>query len=66
MMQFGEHDASIPMDKVAVIRERRPEPTYHVYDAEHGFNCDQRGSYNQTAAALALERTLAFFTTHVG
>ena len=66
MMQFGEHDASIPMDKVAVIRERQPAPTYHIYDAEHGFNCDQRGSYNEAAAALALERTLEFFTTHVG
>ena len=30
-----------------------------------GFNCDQRGSYNQAAAELALTRTLAFFATYL-
>jgi len=38
----------------------------HVYAANHGFNCDHRASYNQPAAALALQRTLAFFARHVG
>jgi carboxymethylenebutenolidase len=37
-----------------------------VYAANHGFNCDQRGSYNQAAAELARERTLAFLAQHVG
>jgi carboxymethylenebutenolidase len=31
-----------------------------VYSANHGFNCDQRGSYNEAAAKLARQRTLAF------
>ena len=33
----------------------------HIYAANHGFNCDQRGSYNEAAATKARERTLAFF-----
>jgi carboxymethylenebutenolidase len=37
-----------------------------VYDAQHGFNCDQRGSYDAAAAALAWDRTLAFFARHMG
>lgn len=66
MMHFGEHDASIPMDKVDLIRESQSDPVYHVYDAEHGFNCEQRASYNEAAANLALGRTLDFFATHIG
>jgi carboxymethylenebutenolidase len=38
----------------------------HVYAADHGFNCDHRGSYDAEAARLARERTLAFFAQHVG
>jgi len=37
----------------------------HLYHANHGFNCDHRGSYNADAAKLALERTLAFFAKHL-
>jgi carboxymethylenebutenolidase len=38
----------------------------HVYQCGHGFNCDQRGSYDAAAAKLARERTLAFFAKHLG
>jgi len=37
----------------------------HVYQANHGFNCDQRGAWNEPAARLARERTLAFFAKHL-
>ncbi|MDB5828992.1 MAG: Carboxymethylenebutenolidase, partial [Variovorax sp.] len=37
----------------------------HVYACGHGFNCEQRGSYNAEAAKLAKERTLAFFAKHL-
>ena len=44
-----------------------PEVPGHFYaNAGHGFNCDQRGSYNAEAAKLARERTLAFFRKHLG
>ncbi len=31
-----------------------------------GFNCDQRGSYDEAAAMTARDRTLAFFDKHLG
>jgi carboxymethylenebutenolidase len=37
----------------------------YVYAADHGFNCDHRGSYNEAAATLAKERTLALFAKHL-
>ena len=37
-----------------------------VYAADHGFNCDQRKSYDATAAKLARERTLEFLRQNVG
>ena len=40
--------------------------TVFAYAADHGFNCDQRGSWDAAAARLARERTLAFFEKHLG
>lgn len=39
--------------------------SFQKITTNHGFNCDQRGAYNAPAAKLALERTLAFFTTNL-
>lgn len=61
MAHFGEKDSYIPMDGVQAFAAAHPGVTVHTYDADHGFNCDQRGSYNQAAADKARERTLAFF-----
>ena len=61
MAHFGEKDQHILMDGVRAFAAAHPEVTVHTYAADHGFNCDQRGSYNQPAADLARERTLAFF-----
>lgn len=36
-----------------------------VYEAGHGFNCDQRASFDPHSAALARERVLAFFDRHL-
>ena len=38
----------------------------HVYPAGHGFNCDQRASYEPKSAEIARERTLAFFAKNLG
>ena len=62
MAHFGDKDHYIPMDGVHAFAAAHPAVTVHTYAADHGFNCDQRGSYNQPAADLARERTLAFFT----
>jgi carboxymethylenebutenolidase len=66
MLHFGERDASIPVDKARAVAGAHPDVTTHFYPAGHGFNCDQRASYDAEAARLARERTLAFFREHVG
>ncbi len=66
MAHFGDQDAHIPMDTVRAFEKAHPEVEVLVYNANHGFNCDHRGSYDEAAAKLAKERTLAFFTRHVG
>jgi carboxymethylenebutenolidase len=65
MYHFGERDKHITPDDVAKIRSAHPEGTYHIYAADHGFNCDQRGSYDAPSAALARERTLGFLAEHL-
>jgi carboxymethylenebutenolidase len=65
-MHFGEKDASIPMSDVEPIKKKHPECEIYVYpDAGHGFNCDERGSYNEAAAKLAWQRALDFLKKHV-
>ena len=66
MMHFGELDAHIPMSDVEKIRAAHPEGQVFTYNADHGFNCDHRASYNEAAANTARERTLAFFAEHIG
>lgn len=66
MMHFGEHDTMPSAEQARAIAAAHPSATAHFYDAGHGFNCDQRGSYDAAAAKLARERTLAFFAQHVG
>ena len=66
MAHFGERDHWIPMDSVEAFKKAQPGVQVHVYAADHGFNCDQRGSWDAAAAKLARERTLAFFGQHLG
>jgi carboxymethylenebutenolidase len=66
LLHFGEKDASLPAARARAVIAAHPEVTAHFYDAGHGFNCDQRGSYDAPAATLARDRTLQFFREHVG
>jgi carboxymethylenebutenolidase len=63
---FGERDPMIPVAGVRELAARHPGQAIHVYPADHGFNCDQRGSYDASAAREARQRTLAFFHRHIG
>jgi carboxymethylenebutenolidase len=63
---FGDRDAIIPAIGVKQLQAKHPSHTLYLYAADHGFNCDERGSYDRAAADLARERTLAFFRQHVG
>jgi len=66
MAHFGERDSMIPVDGVRKLAAAHPEAQVFVYAADHGFNCDQRGSYDAAAAKTARERSLAFLRQHVG
>ena len=66
MLHFGERDAHIPKSDVDAIKAALPDVPVHTYDADHGFNCDARGSYDKPSAAQALDRTLAFFARQIG
>ncbi len=66
MAHFGNQDHWIPLDTVEAFKQAQPGVEVHIYEANHGFNCDQRGSYNEAAAKLAKQRTLAFFAQHLG
>jgi carboxymethylenebutenolidase len=65
MYHFGERDQHITAADVAKIKAAHPEGIFHLYAADHGFNCDQRGSYDAPSAALARKRTLEFFAEYV-
>ena len=65
MVHFGDQDHWIPLDSVEAFKQAHPEVEVHLYHANHGFNCDHRGSYDAAAAKLARERTLAFFAQHL-
>ena len=66
LCHFGDKDHWITLDTVQAFRAAQPEVQVHIYHADHGFNCDHRGSYDAAAAALARERTLSFFAQHLG
>jgi carboxymethylenebutenolidase len=66
-LHFGEKDAGIPMSDVEIIKQKRGgDCEIYVYpEAQHGFHCDERGSYNDAAAKLAWERSMAFLQKHM-
>lgn len=65
MLHFGDQDAHIPVSDVEKIRDAHPDVTVHLYEADHGFNCDHRDSYNEAAAKLAKARTLEHFAANL-
>lgn len=66
LAHFGEKDAMIPADGVRKFAAAHPDAEVHLYPANHGFNCEQRASYDAPSAKLARERTLTFLHKHVG
>jgi carboxymethylenebutenolidase len=66
MAHFAEEDKWISMDSVSAFKVAHPAAQVFTYAADHGFNCNHRGAWEARAAALAKERTLAFFKTNLG
>jgi carboxymethylenebutenolidase len=65
LYHFGTQDSSIPLSEVEKLRSAHPQGIFHLYEAGHGFSCNERGSYNPEAAALARERTLEFLSQYL-
>ena len=67
---FGEKDAFIPLDSVerlkAEAKRHGKQVEVVIYPgADHGFFCDERASYQATAAADSWERLKKFFAKHL-
>jgi carboxymethylenebutenolidase len=65
LYHFGDRDQTIPPEAIEKIRAADPAGEFHIYPADHGFNCDQRASFDAAAAKLARERTLNFLSRHL-
>ena len=65
MYHFGELDPHIPLSDIEKIRAADPTGTFHLYPAGHGFNCEERSTYDAASAALALERSLEFLAANL-
>ena len=66
ILHFGAQDPLIPPENVEKVRAAYPDVPLYLYEnAGHGFNCDQRPDFRADAAALALQRTLDLFATHL-
>jgi carboxymethylenebutenolidase len=66
MLHFGERDQHIPVASVEEFKKAHPSLPVYLYAADHGFNCDHRGSWDAAAAKLARERTLDFLRKNIG
>jgi len=63
---FGRKDGMIPVDGIEALAAVHPALAVHFYDADHGFNCDHRGTWHAPSAKVARERSLAFLRQHLG
>lgn len=63
---FGTKDEHVPAEMLQEAKAYLPDMEVHLYEAGHAFANDARPSYVPDAAALAHERTQAFFRQHVG
>ena len=66
MLHFGKKDKHIPKEEVDSVATAHPEVEIYWYEADHGFNCNPRASYDAASAKLARERSLEFLGKHLG
>lgn len=65
MLHFGEKDQSIPLEKAKLVIASSPKSEAFFYPAGHGFNCDERGSFDVESAKIARSRTIDFLNKHL-
>ena len=67
ILHIGDQDKAIDAGKIETIKDAQPDiPVYIYQGAGHGFNCEQRGSYDEEATKVARGRTLEFLAEHIG
>ncbi len=67
IFHIGDQDNAIPAEKIEIIRKAQPDLPLYIYEgAGHGFNCDQRGSWNEAASTLARSRTIELLSQNIG
>jgi carboxymethylenebutenolidase len=62
---FGMLDSHIPQTDVDKVRVY-PNVEIFTYEADHGFNCDERASFEPASAAQARKRAVGFLRAHIG
>ena len=63
---FGAEDSFIPESVIDQIREADPDGEFYVYEsAGHGFNCDDRDSYDEVASKQSEELAQAFLERYL-
>ena len=65
MLHFGNRDEGIPTSSIDKIKKyigknKNNIELFEYEDADHGFNCSDRKSYNEKAAKIAFEKCLKF------
>lgn len=65
LLHFGKEDKGIPPLSIEKIKTYIKKNTnkvelFEYENADHGFNCDERKSYNKIAAEMAYKKTLKF------
>lgn len=60
MLHFGRQDAHIPLEVAAEVKAAHPDIAMFLYNAGHGFNCEDRSDYDAPSAKLARSRSLRF------
>jgi carboxymethylenebutenolidase len=65
MLHFGTLDKHIPKADVDRVGIAHPDVQIYWYEADHGFNCDARASFDGAAAKQARERSLEFLRKHL-
>ncbi len=65
MLHFGSEDKGIPIESIEKIRKfinknKNEIQLFKYENADHGFNCSQRKSYNKIAAEQAFDKTIKF------
>jgi carboxymethylenebutenolidase len=65
LLLFGQHDPLIPPEAVQAHRAALPEARIELFDAGHGFNCQQRVDFHAPSAARALQVSRDFLELHL-